>query len=151
LSEATKTAAHQAGAHRAVDGHYTKIRLAGGSLELEPGAIIDFVPGGAELTADSWDTLYEVCSYLAAHPTALRVEGNVEPTAGRPQDTEFASSRALTVYGFLVEAGIPRSDLDFIGCGSDNPRSADAGLGSSARVEFVVVQDASPVCGGVYD
>jgi len=134
---------------------YTKIKVTETELDLDPGVSINFETGKDELTADSYDVLYEVYSYLSDNPTVnLRVEGNTDDTGDHDQNVDLSARRAARVYDFLVEGGIDAGRLDFFGCGPDNPRIADTSPEARAtnrRVDFIITKDQTVLCAGVYE
>ncbi|MFO0547758.1 MAG: OmpA family protein [Polyangiaceae bacterium] len=134
---------------------YQSITVKEDEVDLNPGVSINFATGKDTISDESYGVLYEIWSVLDDNPDMrIRVEGNTDDVGPRDGNLDLSARRAARVYDFFVTAGVDPSRLDFVGCGPDNPLVFDTTSDARAanrRVDFIIMKDASVICGGVYD
>ncbi|MFO0613313.1 MAG: OmpA family protein [Polyangiaceae bacterium] len=147
-----KQIAADADQHRSRGG-YQRIEPKDDELYLESGAVIAFQSGSTDPTPESYDTLYEIWSYLMDNPDIhMRIEGNTDAAGDYSQNLELSGGRAAAIYQFLVDASIDPARLDYFGCGPDNPLDrSDPNSPVNRRVDFIIAKDVSHYCGGAYE
>jgi len=118
----------------------------GESINLEQ---VLFVGGTRQILASSKSALQYLVDELRSRPNlSIRIEGHVcctEPGKdGKDLDTRrnnLSEMRAKAVYDHLVEAGVDKSRLEYVGKKGDFPLGGDVTL--NRRVEIVVTKGGS--------
>jgi len=108
---------------------------------------LTFLPGKADLDADSQPMIDRVVAILAAHPDLLlRIEGHTDNT-GDPQDNvRLSVQRAVTVRGMLIAAHVDKKRIEAVGQGGAQPLADDntaEGREKNRRIELVVPKDSA--------
>lgn len=103
-----------------------------------------FETGSAALTPDSSTHLAMLAAVLKAYPKAtVSVRGHAD-NAGDPEaNKKLSADRAAAVKQALVERGVPATQIESEGHGSERPiasNESEEGRARNRRVELVVVK-----------
>lgn len=111
------------------------------SLDLEN---IEFESGTAVLSAESTATLEDIAETLIANKhMKFEVAGYTDNTGDDDLNTKLSRDRALSVRNFLVEQGVPESNLTAHGYGPRHPIASNdtaEGRAKNRRVELELKQ-----------
>ena len=114
------------------DERGTIITLAGG---------IPFKTGKADLQPVAIDRLKIVAEALKGTQRTILVEGHTDSTGKAETNQKLSLARAETVRRYLVEGGIPDSQIRATGAGPDRPvadNKTSAGRAKNRRVEVIL-------------
>lgn len=104
---------------------------------------IYFEPGKYTLLDKSYTELAELAGVLKQH-ASMRIEigGHTDNTGEEESNKALSEARAQVVANYLVQSGVERSRLSFVGYGSSKPLQSNAtaaGRQANRRVEFTVI------------
>ena len=131
------------------DARTTGPQEAGDRIDLRGGGIA-FGGRGTALTAASKVLIQQVATLIKARSLVIRVEVHVARSGGaaataRRKDKELAQRRAQVVLDGLVAEGVPASQVQAVGVGSERPLSGTQPTDSANdRVDFIKAQQRSP-------
>jgi outer membrane protein OmpA-like peptidoglycan-associated protein len=114
------------------DERGTIITLAGG---------IPFATGKADLKPVAIDRLKIVADALKGTTRKVLVEGHTDSTGGRDLNMKLSQARAETVMKYLIDGGLPASQITPVGVGPDRPvadNKTSAGRAKNRRVEVIL-------------
>lgn len=130
---------------RMIDSGRLQVSFRRGRMVVELKAQVLFASGSADLTTDGKDALKEVAKSLrgfkgrhfivAGHTDNVRVSGPFE------NNWALSSSRALTVTGALIRAGMRPQQLVAAGYGEYDPvarNTSEAGRQANRRIEIIL-------------
>lgn len=111
--------------------------------EIAPGIIVresfEFATASARLPLSATTRLLEIANLLKNDKRVLKIVGYTD-NVGSPKDNHILSlKRAKAVRRFLVNAGIPWTQLTVDGAGPDNPiadNATEEGRGRNRRIEI---------------
>jgi outer membrane protein OmpA-like peptidoglycan-associated protein len=111
--------------------------------EIAPGVIVresfEFATASARLPQSATERLLEIAALLKNDTRILKIVGYTD-NIGSPQDNHILSlKRAKAVRRFLVNAGIPWTQLTVDGAGQDNPiadNATEEGRSRNRRIEI---------------
>jgi OmpA-OmpF porin, OOP family len=114
---------------------------------------VEFELASATLRDESTPVLSAVEEVLTKRPdvTRLRVEGHTDDRGTRASNRALSQRRAEAVVAWLVAHGVAAERLEARGYGPDRPLASngtEAGRQANRRVEFHIVQSASPAAEG---
>ncbi len=102
-----------------------------------------FASGSATLRSDLQSDLIAVANNLQAYPeSTVQVVGHTDSTGEAAFNQTLSNSRANSVVNVLAGAGVPRSRLQGIGRGEDQPVASnltEEGKAQNRRVEIVIL------------
>jgi len=91
-------------------------------------------------------SLAKVATILALYPgLKVQVEGYTDSVGGDEYNQKLSENRANAVHDFLVQNGVPSTNVSAAGYGKNNPvadNSTAAGRAQNRRVNLVVSGDA---------
>ena len=86
------------------------------------GTIIYFVPGSAQLSAQSRVQLSAQANWLRQHPeVAVRIEGHGDPTDTRDHAIALGAERAAQARDYLILLGLPAAQVSAMTWGKERP------------------------------
>lgn len=137
------------------DSGTLSIQFVDGKMVVSLGSDVLFPSGSAKLSAAGLEALKEVTNQLKAIPgKRYQVEGHTDnlriATATFPSNWELASSRAINVTRFMIEAGMPPERVSAASFGDTSPRQSNdtaEGRAANRRIAIVVVPDLSTLPG----
>jgi len=102
---------------------------------------IEFDTGKAAIRPESQKVLKDVLSLLQAQPDwKMRIEGHTDSTGTKGGNQTLSQQRAASVVAWLVENGVPRTQLTAAGMGDTKPiadNGTEQGRARNRRVELV--------------
>lgn len=137
------------------DSGTLSIQFVDGKMVVSLGSDVLFPSGSAKLSAAGLEALKEVTNQLKAIPgKRYQVEGHTDnlriATAMFPSNWELASTRAINVTRFMIEAGMPPERVSAASFGDTSPRENNdtpEGRAANRRIAIVVVPDLSTLPG----
>lgn len=138
------------------DSGTLSIQFVDGKMVVSLGSDVLFPSGSAKLSAAGLEALKEVTAQLKSIPgKRYQVEGHTDnlpiATAIFPSNWELASSRAINVTRFMIEAGgMPPERVSAASFGDTSPRQSNdtpEGRAANRRIAIVVVPDLSTLPG----
>jgi outer membrane protein OmpA-like peptidoglycan-associated protein len=101
-----------------------------------------FDPGRFTLKADTRVLLARIAGILSWAPgIRVQVEGHTDNTGDAGKNQQLSEQRAAAVATFLVEQGMPASNISSVGYGESRPiepNTTRAGRDRNRRVELVL-------------
>jgi len=101
---------------------------------------VNFLSGGAELTAGSIVVLLDLANELSANPDLkLEIRGHTDATGSAEANLALSQRRATAVLNTLVDMGIDKGRLKAVGYGESQPiadNNTAAGRAANRRVEI---------------
>jgi OmpA-OmpF porin, OOP family len=95
-----------------------------------------------ELLPSSYSELDMLAQYLDKNPSLhVKISGHTDNTGSEKKNKKLSAGRAQSVSDYLVNKGIERSRVSYVGFGSSKPISSnetEEGKQQNRRVEFVV-------------
>ena len=122
------------------------------NIELEPIAIgskiilnnIFFEFDSYELSATSKTELSKVLNLIAVNSfNKIEISGYTDNVGSEKYNLELSSKRAHSVYKYLVNNGVSKTKLSFIGLGASNflkDNNSEEGRIQNRRIEFKIVE-----------
>lgn len=138
------------------DSGTLSIQFVDGKMVVSLGSDVLFPSGSAKLSAAGLEALKEVTAQLKSIPgKRYQVEGHTDnlriATATFPSNWELASSRAINVTRFMIEAGgMPPERVSAASFGDTSPREKNdtpEGRAANRRIAIVIVPDLSTLPG----
>ena len=121
---------------------YQKIVVTETRIELKQK--IYFKSGKAKILPKSFDLLNEVADVLIKRPkTSVRIEGHTDSKGSASYNKSLSQKRADSVRAFLIEAGVPSTQLIAVGYGEEVPIDSNStrdGRSRNRRVEFHIIK-----------
>jgi outer membrane protein OmpA-like peptidoglycan-associated protein/tetratricopeptide (TPR) repeat protein len=104
---------------------------------------IYFAYGKFDLTQESMRIIDDFIDYLKDHPSfQLAIYGHTDNVSDDTFNQVLSENRAKSVYEYMIQQGIPSSNLSYKGFGESKPVASNAteeGRSKNRRTEFVVV------------
>lgn len=109
---------------------------------------IQFDYDAAVISRSSFDLMDEIADVIKHNPQIekIRIEGYASADGNPRHNQRLSAERAGAVMQYLVDAGIPASELEAVGYGAANPIADNAtpeGREQNRRVEFTILDDGS--------
>ena len=105
---------------------------------------IFFASASAELLPSSFKELNKLYQLLSDHPgMKIQIEGHTDDVGTEEDNQNLSQNRAKSVYNFLVEKGIDKDRLSYIGYGESQPidtNDTNEGRQKNRRTAFLVLE-----------
>lgn len=102
---------------------------------------IFFVTNKSELLPESFPELNKLVSYLKENDNFIEISGHTDNTGNNDQNKLLSKARAKAVADYLIQNGIVKTRISYIGYGSFKPiasNDTDEGKQQNRRVEFTI-------------
>ncbi|MHC4400521.1 MAG: OmpA family protein, partial [Planctomycetota bacterium] len=104
---------------------------------------IPFAFDSAQIPPESHTELERIAALIRGEPgLSILIRGHTDNAGSDEYNIELGAERAMSVYYWLIDAGVERSRLSFESAGESEPvadNATAAGRALNRRVEFVVV------------
>ncbi len=115
--------------------------LVGESVVLEN---IYFEFDSYKLSSKSFSELKEIARFLADSRVLVEIGGHTDQSGSAAYNLDLSKKRAEAVYNYLLELGVPPSQLLFQGYGASKPLVQDQEtmrIAENRRIEFKIIQN----------
>lgn len=101
-----------------------------------------FETNKSELLPQSFSEIDKLVQYLnTADNTSIKISGHTDNTGNQDQNKTLSEARAKAVADYLIQKGIDKTRISFIGYGGSKPiasNDTENGKQLNRRVEFII-------------
>jgi outer membrane protein OmpA-like peptidoglycan-associated protein len=120
-----------------------KAKLVGQKIEITEKVMFD--ADQASIKEESHDLLKQVAAILKEFPSIkkIRVEGHTDSDGKARYNKKLSNKRAGAVSQFLIDTGVEKERIDFVGFGEEKPLDAsetEEAKEKNRRVEFNIIE-----------
>ncbi|MCZ2357583.1 MAG: OmpA family protein [Bacteroidia bacterium] len=104
-----------------------------------------FKYASAELLEESYYALNQIADFLKENPNLkIRIAGHTDRGGTPDYNLRLSEARAKKIVDYLIVAGVPKTQLSYIGYGNTRPvasNDTEEGRSQNRRVEFEITDD----------
>jgi outer membrane protein OmpA-like peptidoglycan-associated protein len=97
-----------------------------------------------DLKPKSFPELQKIVRFMQDNPQIrVEVSGHTDNSGQPAYNQQLSEKRALSVYNYLIQKGIPKNSLTHLGVGSDRPvasNETEEGRRQNRRIEFKIIK-----------